>query len=62
MSRNGRLKEVFKRPRKVAWFDMRLTPDDKASIAAAAQTVGKTMTGYLLGLHKFAIGNSKRNA
>ncbi|MCX5653547.1 MAG: DUF1778 domain-containing protein [Planctomycetota bacterium] len=62
MAKNGKLREVFRKPRRVAWFDMRLTPEDKASIRQAAQTVGKSMTDYLLGLHRFAIGNSKRDA
>ena len=53
---NGRLKQVFKRPRRVALFRMRLLVSEKESVRAAARRVGQSMTRYLIRLHEFAIG------
>ncbi len=56
MVTSGKLKDVFKPPRRSEWFAMRLLPDQKASIREAAQQVGESMTGYLLALHNYAVG------
>ena len=58
---NGRLKQVFKRPRRVALFRMRLLVSEKESVRAAARAVGRSMTQYLLALHEFAVGADKRH-
>ena len=60
--RRAKLQDVFIRPRRTAWMAMRLLPADKRSIQETARRVGTTMTNYLLGLHRFAVGDSKRDA
>ena len=59
---NGKLKEVFRRPRKTKWQALRVTPTEKESIRAAARRVGLSMSAYLLGLHKYAVGDGKHDA
>jgi len=59
---NGKLKEVFRRPRKTLWQALRVTPTEKESIRAASRRVGLSMSAYLLGLHNYAIGDGNQNA
>ena len=61
MEVHGKLKEVFRKPRHTAWLGMKLPPDDKAAIRAAARRVGKSMSAYLLALHRFAVGEKGRH-
>lgn len=60
MRGNRKLAKVFGEPqRRTAWFAMRLMPGEKDSIRAAARTVGRTMSAYLLGLHRHYTGGRK---
>lgn len=59
--RPGKITEVFSQ-RRCAWFTMRLMPSEKQAIRKASASVGQTMTGYLLGLHGYAVGASKTDA
>lgn len=58
----GKLRDVFKKPRRTAWIALRATPADKEAIRAAARRVGRSMSRYLVELHRFAIGAEKRDA
>jgi len=59
---SGKLSQVFKRPRRTAWMALRLLPADKAAIRTAARRVDKSMSAYLLALHRYATGAEKRDA
>jgi uncharacterized protein (DUF1778 family) len=59
MGSNGTLKDIFRSPRRTAWIGMRVLADDKASIKRAAKAVRRSMTGYLLALHAYAVNGGK---
>jgi predicted Rossmann-fold nucleotide-binding protein len=59
MSRNGLLEKAFPRERRTAITIFRSTPTEKDSLRAAALSVGKTLTAYLLGLHQHYTGGGK---
>jgi len=58
----GKLREVFKRPGKTAWLMLRVLPTEKEAIRQAARRVGRSMSAYLLELHRYAVGAGKRDA
>jgi len=63
MPKNRLLQEVFPRERKTTYAMFRCSPAEKASLVAAARSVGKTLAGYLRGLHEHYTGGAdKRHA
>jgi hypothetical protein len=59
---SGKLTEVFRKPWRTAWIGLRLFADDKEAIRKAARQVGKSMSGYLVGLHRYAVGDKRDGA
>lgn len=52
----GKLREVFRKPRKSAWLALRLLPRQKEAIRMASGAREMTMSEYVLHLHERAIG------
>jgi len=60
MVKNGKPRKVFRKPRRTAWIGMRLLPGEKESVRLAAGAREMDMTGYLLHLHRCALGAEKK--
>jgi len=59
MAENRKVRKVFQKPRRTAWLALRLLPAEKESVRMAAGARGMDMSGYIIHLHRCALGAGK---